>query len=150
MLTGKQTVGKKVLIVGGGMVGAEAAEHLAERGHECDIVEMKHVVGEDIMPEPRKYIMASLEHHKVGQFTDAKVSRFYTDGVAYTSTVDGSEGELRGYDSIVLAMGYRSNNPLEEQLKPLVPQVIVIGEARQAPGNSMIATGDALNAALAI
>lgn len=26
----------------------------------------------------------------------------------------------------------------------------VIGEARQAPGNSMIATGDALNAALSI
>lgn len=150
MLTGKQNVGKKVLIVGGGMVGAEAAEHLAERGHQCDIVEMKPVVGEDIMPEPRKYIMASLEHHKVGQITNAKVSEFFTDGVRYTSTVDGAEGELRGYDNIVLAMGYRSNNPLEEPLKALVPQVFVIGEARQAPGNSMIATGDALNAALAI
>ena len=150
MLTGKQNVGKKVLIVGGGMVGAEAAEHLAERGHQCDIVEMKPVVGEDIMPEPRKYIMASLEHHKVGQITNAKVSEFFTDGVRYTSTVDGTEGELRGYDNIVLAMGYRSNNPLEESLKALVPQVFVIGEARQAPGNSMIATGDALNAALAI
>ena len=150
MLTGKQNVGKKVLIVGGGMVGAEAAEHLAERGHQCDIVEMKPVVGEDIMPEPRKYIMASLEHHKVGQITNAKVSEFFTDGVRYTSTVDGTVGELRGYDNIVLAMGYRSNNPLEEPLKALVPQVFVIGEARQAPGNSMIATGDALNAALAI
>ena len=150
MLTGKQNVGKKVLIVGGGMVGAEAAEHLAERGHLCDIVEMKPVVGEDIMPEPRKYIMASLEHHKVGQITNAKVSEFFADGVRYTSTVDGTEGELRGYDNIVLAMGYRSNNPLEEPLKALVPQVFVIGEARQAPGNSMIATGDALNAALAI
>lgn len=150
MLTGKQNVGKKVLIVGGGMVGAEAAEHLAERGHLCDIVEMKPVVGEDIMPEPRKYIMTSLEHHKVGQITNAKVSEFFTDGVRYTSTVDGTEGELRGYDNIVLAMGYRSNNPLEEPLKALVPQVFVIGEARQAPGNSMIATGDALNAALAI
>ena len=102
------------------------------------------------MPEPRKYIMASLEHHKVGQITNAKVSEFFTDGVRYTSTVDGTEGELRGYDNIVLAMGYRSNNPLEEPLKALVPQVFVIGEARQAPGNSMIATGDALNAALAI
>ena len=150
MLTGKQNVGKKVLIVGGGMVGAEAAEHLAERGHQCDIDERKPVVGEDIMPEPRKYIMASLEHHKVGQITNAKVSQFFTDGVRYTSTVDGTEGELRGYDNIVLAMGYRSNNPLEEPLKALVPQVFVIGEARQAPGNSMIATGDALNAALAI
>ena len=150
MLTGKYNVGKKVLIVGGGMVGAEAAEHLAERGHACDIVEMKPVVGEDIMPEPRKYIMASLEHHKVGQFTNARVSQFFTDGVAYTSTVDGSTHELRGYDSIVLAMGYRSNNTLSAELEKLVPQVIVIGEARQAPGNSMLATGDALNAALAI
>ena len=150
MLTGKHNVGKKVLIVGGGMVGAEAAEHLAERGHACDIVEMKPVVGEDIMPEPRKYIMASLEHHKVGQFTNARVSQFFTDGVAYTSTLDGSTHELRGYDSIVLAMGYRSNNTLSAELEKLVPQVIVIGEARQAPGNSMLATGDALNAALAI
>lgn len=150
MLTGKYNVGKKVLIVGGGMVGAEAAEHLAERGHTCDIVEMKPVVGEDIMPEPRKYIMASLEHHKVGQFTNARVSQFFTDGVAYTSTVDGSTHELRGYDSIVLAMGYRSNNTLSAELEKFVPHVIVIGEARQAPGNSMLATGDALNAALSI
>ena len=150
MLTGKYNVGKKVLIVGGGMVGAEAAEHLAERGHDCDIVEMKPVVGEDIMPEPRKYIMASLEHHKVGQFTNARVSEFFTDGVAYTSTVDGSTHELRGYDNIVLAMGYRSNNTLSAELEKLVSQVIVIGEARQAPGNSMLATGDALDAALAI
>ncbi len=150
MLTGKYNVGKKVLIVGGGMVGAEAAEHLAERGHDCDIIEMKPVVGEDIMPEPRKYIMASLEHHRVGQFTNARVSEFFTDGVAYTSTLDGSTHELRGYDNVVLAMGYRSNNTLSAELEKLVPQVIVIGEARQAPGNSMIATGDALNAALAI
>ena len=150
MLTGKYNVGKKVLIVGGGMVGAEAAEHLAERGHDCDIVEMKPVVGEDIMPEPRKYIMASLEHHRVGQFTNARVSEFFTDGVAYTSTLDGSSHELRGYDNVVLAMGYRSNNTLSAELEKLVQQVIVIGEARQAPGNSMIATGDALDAALAI
>ncbi len=150
MLTGKYNVGKKVLIVGGGMVGAEAAEHLAERGHDCDIVEMKPVVGEDIMPEPRKYIMASLEQHRVGQFTNARVSEFFTDGVSYTSTLDGGTHELRGYDSIVLAMGYRSNNTLSEELEKLVSQVIVIGEARQAPGNSMLATGDALNAALAI
>lgn len=94
--------------------------------------------------------MASLEHHKVGQFTNARVSQFFTDGVAYTNTFDGSTHELRGYDSIVLAMGYRSNNTLSAELEKLVPQVIVIGEACQAPGNSMLATGDALNAALAI
>ncbi len=150
MLTGKVDVGHRVLIVGGGMVGCEAAEFLSERWHEVAMVEMKPVIGEDIVPEARKYIMANLEKHKVLQQANAKVSRFYPDGVDYTLTTDGTAGSLRGFDSVVLAMGYRSDRSLEENLRAVVPQVIVIGEARQAPANSMQATGDALNAALAI
>ena len=71
------------------------------------------------------------------------VTTNFSDSVAYVTPV-------QRLDSVVLAMGYKSNNTLEEKLKDLAPQVIVIGEARQAPGNSMEATGDALNAALAI
>ncbi len=147
MLTGKVNCGKRVLVVGGGMVGCEAAEHLAERGHVCDIVEMKSVVGEDIMPEPRKYIMASLEEHRVGLYPDCRVSSFHTDGVSYTGTVSGEAGELRGYDNVVLAMGYRANDTLSRSLEGAVAEVFVIGEAAQAPGNSMIALGDAFRVA---
>lgn len=150
VLTGKADTGKRVLVVGGGMVGCECVEFLTEREHIVDMVEMKPVIGEDIVPEARKYIMANLEKHKVTQRVNARVKQFYTDGVDFTDTVTGEDAAMRGYDSVVLAMGYRSNNTLEEQLKDLAPQVIVIGEARQAPGNSMEATGDALNAALAI
>ena len=150
VLTGKADTGKRVLVVGGGMVGCECVEFLTEREHIVDMVEMKPVIGEDIVPEARKYIMANLEKHKVNQRVNARVKQFYADGVDFTDTVTGEDAAMRGYDSVVLAMGYRSNNTLEEQLKVLAPQVIVIGEARQAPGNSMEATGDALNAALAI
>lgn len=150
VLTGKADTGKRVLVVGGGMVGCECVEFLTEREHIVDMVEMKPVIGEDIVPEARKYIMANLEKHKVTQRVNARVKQFYADGVDFTDTVTGEDSAMRGYDSVVLAMGYRSNNTLEEQLKDLAPQVIVIGEARQAPGNSMEATGDALNAALAI
>ena len=38
MLDGKAQVGRKVLVVGGGMVGCEAAEFLAEREHEAAII----------------------------------------------------------------------------------------------------------------
>ena len=150
VLTGKADTGKRVLVVGGGMVGCECVEFLTEREHIVDMVEMKPVIGEDIVPEARKYIMTNLEKHKVTQRVNARVKQFYADGVDFTDTVTGEDAAMRGYDSVVLAMGYRSNNTLEEQLKDLAPQVIVIGEARQAPGNSMEATGDALNAALAI
>ena len=150
VLTGKVDTGKRVLVVGGGMVGCECVEFLTEHEHIVDMVEMKPVIGEDIVPEARKYIMANLEKHKVTQRVNARVKQFYADGVDYVDTVTGEEASMRGYDSVVLAMGYKSNNTLEEKLKDLAPQVIVIGEARQAPGNSMEATGDALNAALAI
>ena len=150
VLTGKVDTGKRVLVVGGGMVGCECVEFVTEREHIVDMVEMKPVIGEDIVPEARKYIMANLEKHKVTQRVNARVKQFYADGVDYTDTVTGEDAAMRGYDSVVLAMGYKSNNTLEEKLKDLAPQVIVIGEARQAPGNSMEATGDALNAALSI
>ena len=150
VLTGKVDTGKRVLVVGGGMVGCECVEFLTEREHIVGMVEMKPVIGEDIVPEARKYIMANLEKHKVTQRVNARVKQFYADGVDYTDTVTGEDAAMRGYDSVVLAMGYKSNNTLEEKLKDLAPQVIVIGEARQAPGNSMEATGDALNAALSI
>ena len=150
LLTGKFNPGHRVLVVGGGMVGCEAAEFLTEREHPVDMVEMKPVIGEDIVPEARKYIMTNLEKHKVAQRVNARVSRFYADGVDFTDTVTGEQGSMRDYDTVCLAMGYRSNNTLEEALKAVVPQVVVIGEARQAPGNSMEATRDALNAALSI
>ena len=150
MLTGKVDVGHRVLVVGGGMVGCEAAEFLTEREHPVDMIEMKPVIGEDIVPEARKYIMANLEKHKVNQRVNARVKQFYADGVDFTDTVTGEESSMRGYDTVVLAMGYKSNNTLEEKLRESVPEVYVIGEARQAPGNSMLATGDAFNVAIKI
>ncbi len=149
MLDGKAQIGKRALVVGGGMVGCEAAEFLAERGHEVAIIEMKDTIGADVVPENKPFLFANFEKHNVDLRSGAKVGEFFTDGVSY-SLADGTEGELRGFDNIILAMGSRSYNPLEEAVKEYVPEVTVIGEAAKAPGNGCIATTDALNAALAI
>ena len=110
---------------------------------------MKDVIGADIVPENKPFLFASLEEHNADLRAGAKVSEFFKDGVSYT-LADGSEGELRGFDNIILAMGSRSYNPLEEAVKEFVPEVIVIGEAAKSPGNACIATGEALNVALSI
>lgn len=147
--TGKAQMGKRVLVVGGGMVGCEAAEFLAERGHQVGVIEMKDVIAGDVVPENRKFMFDNFTCHGVDLRSGAKVSQFYPDGVDYT-LMDGSTGSMRGYDNIVLAMGNRSSDHLSEALKDAVPQVFVIGEAAKAPGNAVLATGDALDAALAI
>lgn len=149
MLDGKASMGHKVLVVGGGMVGCEAAEYLAERGHQVGIIEMKDVIAADVTPENRRYMFENFARNQVLLRPGAKVSRFYADGVDYT-LADGTAGSLRGYDSIVLAMGSRSNAALKETAERLAPQVFVIGEAAKAPGNAVLATGDALDAALKI
>lgn len=149
MLVGKAAVGKRVLVVGGGMVGCEAAEYLAERGHEVGIIEMKDVIAADVMPENRRVMFDTFERHHVTLRPGAKVGHFYPDGVDYT-LADGTAGSMRGYDNIVLAMGSRSNAALKETAERIAPQVLVIGEAAKAPGNAVHATGDALDAALQI
>ena len=47
-------------------------------------------------------------------------------------TADGEHHETKGYDSVVLSMGYRNYNPLEEQVKAIVPDTYVIGDAIRA------------------
>ena len=149
MLEGRAPVGRRVLVAGGGMVGCEAAEYLAERGHEVAIVEMKDEIAADVTPENRRYMFANFEEHHVLLRPSAKVGQFYPDGVDYT-LADGTAGSLRGYDSVVLAMGSRPNAALKETAEKLAAQVFVIGEAAKAPGNAVLATGDALDAALKI
>lgn len=149
MLDGKAQMGQKVLVVGGGMVGCEAAEFLAERGHEVAVIEMKDVIAADVTPENRRYMFENFAEHEVLLRPSAKVQQFYTDGVDYTLE-DGSTGSLRGYDNVILAMGSRSNTALKETAEKIASQVFVIGEAAKAPGNAVLATGDALEAALKI
>ena len=149
MLEGRAPVGRRVLVVGGGMVGCEAAEYLAEPIRISIIVEMKDEIAADVTPENRRYMFANFEEHHVLLRPNAKVGRFYPDGVDYT-LADGTAGSLRGYDSVVLAMGSRPNAALKEAAENLAAQVFVIGEAARAPGNAVLATGDALDAALEI
>lgn len=149
LLDGKAEAGKKVLVVGGGMVGCEAAEYLAERGHQVGVIEMKDVIAGDVTAESRKYIIKNFEENHVQLCPGAKVGHFYTDGVDYT-LADGTEGSLRGFDNVVLAMGSRANGALKETAEKVAGQVLVIGEAAKAPGNAVVAVNDAFEAALQI
>lgn len=95
MLEGRAQMSKSVLVVGGGMVGCEAAEYLAERGHQVAIIEMKDIIAADVTPENRRYMFENFEANHVVLRPGAKVTQFYTDGVDYVLS-DGSAGSLRG------------------------------------------------------
>lgn len=146
VLDGTCAPGKKVLVVGGGMVGCEIAALLGEQEHEVDVIELRGEIGADVIREHKIYLMKDFEQYRIGQITGAKVCRFYKDGVEYEGA-DGARQEARGYDSVVLAMGYRSFNPFAGQIEKLGKEVYVIGDASQAR-RALEATSEAYQAAI--
>ena len=146
ILDGKRMPGKKVLIVGGGMVGCEIAAFLGEQEHDVTVIEFRDQVGADVIKEHKKYLMQDFEDYKIGQITGAKVCRFFEDGVEY-ETADGEKHETRGYDTVVLSMGYRNYNPFADQLEELGKETYVIGDAVRAR-RALDATAEAFEAAM--
>lgn len=131
LLEGTRCAGKKVLVVGGGMVGCETAAFLGEQEHEVTVIEFRDTVGADVIHEHRVFLMKDFKEYGIQEITGAKVCEFFSDGVAY-ETVDGTRHEIRGYDSVVLSLGYRNYNPFAEEGEQLAPETYVIGDAIRA------------------
>jgi len=148
VLSGNVKAGEKVLVAGGGLVGCETADFLAELGHAVTIIEWKEVIGMDMVPEQRKHLIADLTQYHTEVITGAKVTHFWNDGVTYEDKY-GEERRLTGFDHVILAMGYRKNDVLSQKLAGIVPQVLTIGDASEAR-RAIDATAEALKAALLI
>lgn len=148
LLDGKRAAGKKVLVVGGGMVGCETAAFLGEQQHDVTVIEYRDTVGADVIHEHRVFLMEDFKNYGIKEITGAKVYKFFDDGVEYESP-DGSRHEVRGFDSVVLSMGFKNYNPFAEQLEELGQEVYVVGDATRAR-RALDATKEAYAAAMQI
>lgn len=148
VLDGKEPCGKKVLVVGGGMVGSETAALLGELQHDVTVIELRDEIAADVISEHRKFLIKDFEEYKINSITQAKVSSFFQGGVSYLLP-DGSEHRVEGFDSVVLAMGSRAYNPLGELLEDTINEIYVVGDAVRAR-RALDATTEAMEAALKI
>jgi NADPH-dependent 2,4-dienoyl-CoA reductase/sulfur reductase-like enzyme len=149
LLAGKRQAGKKVLVVGGGMVGCEIAELLGELQHDVTVAEFRDTMGADMITEHRKFVMKGFDEYGVKQVPNARVCKFYTDGVAYEDMVSHETKELRGFDSVVLAMGYRNYDELSGALADAGFSVHAIGDAVRAR-RAIDATSEAYQVAMSL
>jgi len=147
VLEGKVETGRKVLIAGGGLIAAETAEFLGERGKDVTIVEMQPEVAMNVHMYIKPFLMHALDKYGVTLLTDSKIVKFVPSGLVYEK--EGREYTLEEYDTIILALGTRSYDPLGEDAKKLVDQVFVIGDALKA-GSANHATESALAVAASL
>ena len=143
VLIGHQEVGENVVIVGGGMVGCETAEFLAEKGKKVTILEMLGRIGADIGRTTRWVTMGRLRSLGVRMERNAKVEEITESGVMVSR--DGGT-EFFAADNVVLAVGMESNRQLARQLEGKVKALHVIGDSGE-PGKVTEAIESALRVA---
>jgi len=131
VLTGKVALEKRMLIVGGGLVGIETAEYLAERGVDVVVIEALDDIARDMEPITRKLSLPRLEKHGVQIHTGAKLMRV-EDRQAFILRQGGEREESLGrFDSFVVAVGNRPVDRLSGALRARGVKTLVVGDAVQ-------------------
>jgi 2,4-dienoyl-CoA reductase-like NADH-dependent reductase (Old Yellow Enzyme family)/thioredoxin reductase len=119
-----------VLVAGGGTVGLEAAEIIAEAGGSVTIVEARDEVGTDMFAEARVLLLEKLAQLGVRIMASTKLLAI-TAGGAVVSGTDGAESRLTGFDAVVSALGAQPLDELSAEAARLGIGVQVVGDARQ-------------------
>lgn len=139
-----QTDGLPVAVLGGGLIGTEAAETLSLLGLPVTVFELGSEIAKDLNKNRRYFVMERLRMGRVSLLTGVRVTNVCLPRV--TCRKDGKELDFDGFGTILYALGRQnlSSRRLEENLKKAVPDVPIlsIGDARQ-PGMAMDAIADA-------
>jgi 2,4-dienoyl-CoA reductase (NADPH2) len=116
VMGGKKSVGNKVVIVGGGMVGCELADFLHEEKGKSDItiLEMLPKIAVDVGPTLRWVVRKRLNEFKIKIKTNARVSEITDKGV---KSVCGGSTEVFEADTVVIATGYEPWNKLVREIE---------------------------------
>lgn len=106
-------LGKRVIVCGGGLSGADLALELAQDGHEVTVVEMLDEIARDMLFLNRISLLRSMAEHGVQILTSHQVKEITDSGVI----VEGPDGEKTlEADTVVAAFGVRPAQELAEEL----------------------------------
>ena len=114
VLAGRCEVGSDVIVVGGGMIGCETSEFLAQRGRKVTIVEMLNRIGCDIELVNRWVIVQRLRSAAVAMETNLRVEGITDKGIV--GLRDGAHVHLEG-NTVVLSVGMKAEGALARQLE---------------------------------
>ena len=127
-LTHQATVGKKVVVIGAGLAGTEAACDIAGKDGDVTLVEMcpdilftaNHCLNND------QHLRKMVKDRGVKVEANAKVTNITPTSVTFER--DGKTMTLE-CDTVLNAVGFRPNNQLEDLLDEKYDEVAVIGDA---------------------
>jgi 2,4-dienoyl-CoA reductase-like NADH-dependent reductase (Old Yellow Enzyme family)/thioredoxin reductase len=175
VLMGDATLGKRVVVAGGGGAGVEVAHFIATRhemnrdlkahleafggyeaigavienaAHQVTLVGRNSRIGKGLGPATRWVLVDELTHGGVATLPGCTLIEIRSDTVVIHSMEDGKEKEIPA-DSVVVCAGYQANEDTVEWLRRGAPDLRVIGDAKQID-HAMEGIAEAHDVALAI
>jgi len=141
VITGKCKVGDRVAVIGGRYMGMEMAVSLAEQGKKVTLITAREL-GQNsrfIERNIRLTLRDKLMENDVCVFTHSPVRQITPEGVLFISSRELAFAKV---DTVVLAVGFKSENKLVEEVEGIVPEVYAIGDCVE-PRDAMEAIGEA-------
>ena len=144
----EDSLGKEVVIIGGGQVGCETALHLVEQGHDVTVLEMQDKILADASASYRSRLTRNMGYHKnLKTITGGRCTGITNGGVSYVDT-DGIE-QLLPADSVVMAAGMRPRQKDATSLYDPAYRLYIVGDCDKA-SNVQKAVRSAFSAAISI
>lgn len=133
---------ERCAVLGGGLVGLETADALCARRICPEIFEQAESVGAGLNKYRRYFIDRRLKDGGCVIHTRTRVEAVRCHMIEYTQ--DGERCSAGPFDAVIVALGRRSENALEAELRAACPQaeIVCLGDAKR-PGTAMDATADA-------
>lgn len=128
VLAGRE-MGRNVLVLGGGLVGAETAEFLSQRDCRVTVVEMLDELARDMEGTTRLLLLKRLADAGVSVLLSTKVKEICGDRVLVCQR--GEETWLEA-ETIVLALGSRADADMRREWEGKFPRLIAIGDCLEA------------------
>ncbi len=128
-------VGKRVVVLGAQLAGAELAEFLMRQGKTVTLLDPGESIMDDTsppMPKLRKYFRQQLQAKEVPILTNVKFEEITDKGVVIT-TKEEYKRTIEA-DTIMLALGSVPKDELAKKLEGKVPEIHLIGDCSKPYG----------------
>jgi 2,4-dienoyl-CoA reductase (NADPH2) len=120
---------KSVVVIGGGAIGAEIADELAEAGSRVTVIDLLPMIGAELIFSELAYVMQKFFQLGVQLRPNVAAQEITSEGVVVMDK--NWRKEMIKADAVVYATGGKSYNPFAEALNNKIQEVYVIGDAKK-------------------
>ncbi|CAM3715860.1 Assimilatory nitrite reductase large subunit [Bordetella bronchialis] len=134
---------RRAVVIGGGLLGLEAANGLATRGMQVTVVHLgATLLDRQLDPNAADLLRASLEARGLEFLMARETAAILDDGAGRVRGVRFADGQEIPADLVVMAVGIRPNTALAERAGLYVDRGIVVSDTMQTFDPRIYAVGE--------